>query len=84
MPSPSSLIGSADGALARSSAIASERTCPGYASQGTLYRENGCPDHLSINEYHGAEQHKWTKHYPSRELYEAWLALPLIILAGLR
>jgi len=62
---------------------ASERTCPGYANQGTLYRENVCPDHLGINEYHGAE-HKWTKCNPSRELHEAWLALPLIILAGLR
>jgi hypothetical protein len=78
------VIGSADGTLARSSATASERTCPGYANQGTAYRENVCPDHLSISEYHGAEQHKWTKYYPSQELYEAWLALPLIILAGLR
>ncbi|HEX5297021.1 MAG TPA: hypothetical protein VFW50_08545 [Streptosporangiaceae bacterium] len=77
------VTGSADGALARSSATASERTCPGYANQGTLCRENVRPGHLGVNEYHGAE-HKRTKCYPSRELYEAWLALPLIILAGLR
>lgn len=78
------VIGSADGTLARSSATANERTCPGYANQGTAYRENVCPDHLSVEDYHEAEQHKWTKYYPSRELYEAWLALPLIVLGGLR
>jgi hypothetical protein len=78
------VIGSAGGVLARSSATASERTCPGFANQGTAYRESVCPDHLSISDYHGAKDHKWTKYYPSQELYEAWLALPLIILAGLR
>jgi hypothetical protein len=78
------VIGSADGMLARSSATVSERTCPGYANQDTAYRESACPDHLGISDYHGAEQHKWTKYYPSQELYEAWLALPLISLAGLR
>jgi hypothetical protein len=70
--------------LARSSATAGERTCPGYANQGTAYRESVCPDHQSISDYRGAEQHRWTKYYPSQELYEAWLALPLIILGGLR
>jgi len=78
------VIGSADGTLARSSATASERTCPGYSNQGTLYRESVCPDHLSTSEADRTEQHKWTKYYPSQEIYEAWLALPLIILAGLR
>lgn len=78
------VIGSAGGTLARSSATASERTCPGFANQGTAYRESVCPDHLSITDYRGAEDHKWTKYYPSQDLYEAWLALPLIILAGLR
>jgi hypothetical protein len=32
----------------------------------------------------GAAQHRWTQYAPSKELYEAWLALPLIVLAGLR
>ena len=31
-----------------------------------------------------AGHHDWTEYTPSQEIYEAWLALPLIVLAGLR
>jgi hypothetical protein len=31
-----------------------------------------------------AGRHEWTEYTPSQEIYEAWQALPLIVLAGLR
>ena len=30
------------------------------------------------------KSHDWTEYTPSAEVYEAWLDLPLIVLAGLR
>jgi hypothetical protein len=80
------VIGSADGTLARSSANASDGLCPGYSTLGTRYRdlEAACPDHRGSRQADGGAQHRWTQYAPSKELYEAWLALPLIVLAGLR
>jgi hypothetical protein len=82
------VIGSANGILARSSARARKVECPGYATSD-LYRGYGlplvmCARHRNTSPGEGAGHHDWTEYAPSQKIYEAWLALPLIVLAGLR
>jgi hypothetical protein len=82
------VIGSANGILARSSARARKVECPGYATSD-LYRGYGpplviCTRHRNTPPDEGAGHHDWTEYTPSQKIYEAWLALPLIVLAGLR
>lgn len=43
-----------------------------------------CHLHRDTSPAEPAGHHDWTEYTPSREIYEAWLALPLIVLAGLR
>jgi hypothetical protein len=83
------VIGSADGTLARSSATFREVHCPGYMTTGQSYGYGlpaaVCPDHRKTPAASGAgQQHTWVEYTPSKELYDAWEALPLIVLAGLR
>lgn len=81
------VIGSADGILARSSARARKVECPGYAnasSRGYGLPLVTCARHLDTWAGSSAGHHNWTEYTPSQEIYEAWLALPLIVLAGLR
>jgi len=83
------VIGSVNGILARSSASFREVECPGYMTK-TFSRSYGpprivCPRHRNSSPADAAGQHHtWTEYTPSQELYETWLALPLIVLAGLR
>ena len=82
------VIGSVNGILARSSARARKVECPGYATSD-LYRGYGsplviCARHRNTSPSAGAGHHDWTEYTPSQKIYEAWLALPLIVLAGLR
>jgi len=81
------VIGSVDGILARSSALARKVECPGYAlSLDPRYglRSVVCARHRSTPPQSSAGSHPWTKYTPSQKTYEAWQALPLIVLAGLR
>jgi hypothetical protein len=82
------VIGSVDGILSRSSARARKVECPGYmnpSSRGyglplvVCIRHRGTPASAATGGHHN-----WTEYTPSQEIYEAWLALPLIVLAGLR
>lgn len=82
------VIGSADGILARSSARARKMECPGYASS-SISRGYGppvlaCARHSGTGPEASTGSHGWTEYTPSQKLYEAWRALPLIVLAGLR
>lgn len=83
------VIGAADdGALARSSATFREVECPGYAgsfSRSYTVPQVVCPRHrrTSVTESAG-QRHAWVEYTPSKEVYDAWEALPLIVLAGLR
>jgi hypothetical protein len=82
------IIGSANGILARSSARARKVECAGYATSDP-YRIGGqplvtCTRHRNTAPSVAAGHHDWTEYSPSQEIYEAWLALPLIVLAGLR
>jgi hypothetical protein len=83
------VIGSVSGILARSSASSREVECPGYMTK-TYSRSYGhpqavCSRHRNTSPASGVGQrHSWTEYAPSQELYEVWLALPLIVLAGLR
>ena len=82
------VIGSANGILARSSARARKVECPGWATSDP-YRIGGqplvtCARHRNTPPSAPAGHHDWTEYTPSQEIYEAWLALPLIVLAGLR
>jgi hypothetical protein len=81
------VIGSVDGILARSSARARKVECPGYSNPSP--RGYGppvltCARHRNTSPSASADHHNWTEYTPSQKIYEAWLALPLIILAGLR
>ena len=82
------VIGSVDGILARSSATSRKVECPGYNTRP--YHDYGLPQvvcrrHRNTSAADGAGQrHEWTEYTPSQELYETWVALPLIVLAGLR
>ncbi len=83
------VIGSVNGILARSSAAARKVECPGYASSSLSSRGYGrplvvCARHRHTSPTDAAGLHNWTEYTPSQEIYEAWLALPLIVLAGLR
>ena len=79
------VIGSVNGILARSSARARQVECPGYASsQDYGVPPTVCARHRDTSPAASAGSHKWTEYTPSQEIYEAWLALPLIVLAGLR
>lgn len=82
------VIGSLNGVLARSSAHARKVECPGYAA-GSSSRGYGLPQlacrlHSDTSPVDAAASHRWTEYTPSHEIYEAWLVLPLIVLAGLR
>jgi hypothetical protein len=82
------VIGSANGILARSSAHARKVECPGWATSDP-YRGYGqplvvCARHRNTPPSEPAGHHDWTEYTPSQKIYEAWLALPLIVLAGLR
>lgn len=88
-PSPDAglieVIGSADGALARPSARFDEVQCPGYATPDLpsgFSPASVCPEHRKTRRGGAGHRHTWTKYAPSRELYDAWESLPLIILAG--
>lgn len=81
------VIGSVNGILARSSARARKVECPGYASSS--WRGYGppsrvCARHRGTSPTDSAGTHAWTEYTPSQKIYEAWQALPLIVLAGLR
>jgi len=83
------VIGSANGILARSSARARKTECPGYAPAYPEARGYGppqlvCDAHRDTPPTSGLNRHAWTEYTPSQEIYEQWLALPLIVLAGLR
>jgi hypothetical protein len=84
------VIGSVNGILARSSAHARKVECPGYASSTLTSRGYGpprvvCARHRDTSPTAAsADYHNWTEYTPSQEIYETWLALPLIVLAGLR
>ena len=83
------VIGSVDGILARSSARARKVECPGYAPSFSSPRGYGlpvvaCARHRDTSPGDSAGHHNWMEYTPSLEIYEAWLALPLIVLAGLR
>jgi hypothetical protein len=78
-----------DGALARSSATFREVECPGYATKAYhhshLPPQVVCPRHRRTPAADAAGQrHGWVEYTPSKEVYDAWEALPLIVLAGLR
>jgi|SRR5580698_9531969 hypothetical protein len=82
------VIGSVDRILVRSSALARKVECPGY-SNPSFSRGYGlplvvCSRHRDTSPSASAGHHEWTEYTPSQEIYEAWLALPLIVLAGLR
>jgi hypothetical protein len=80
----------ADGVLVRSSAQARKVECPGYATSRDSYRGYGppqrtCHQHRSTSPAGAAgASHRWTEYTPSKEIYDSWQALPLIVLAGLR
>jgi hypothetical protein len=83
------VIGSADGILARSLARARKVECPGYDLSYSSTRAYGPPQlacglHRGTSPSGATGHHDWTEYTPSQEIYEAWLALPLIVLAGLR
>jgi hypothetical protein len=82
------VIGSVKGILARSSARARKVECPGYmasfSSRGYGLPQVVCASHRDTSPAEAAAHHNWTEYTPSQEIYEAWLALPLIVLAGLR
>lgn len=82
------VIGSVNGILARSSASSREVECPGYKG-GVSSHSYGlpqalCPRHRNTSVLESAKRHSWTEYTTTRELYETWQALPLIVLAGLR
>lgn len=82
------VIGSVNGVLARSSARARKVECPGYAP-GSSSRGYGLPQvvcrlHRDTSPVDATGRHEWTEYTPSQKIYEAWQALPLIVLAGLR
>jgi hypothetical protein len=81
------VIGSVNGILARSSAHARKVECAGWASpspRGYGLPLVTCARHRNTPPSAPAGHHNWTEYTPSQEIYEAWLALPLIVLAGLR
>lgn len=85
------VIGSVNGILARSRAQARQVECPGYAPSSPYSLSNYrkpqvvCPRHRDSSAMDAAgRHHPWTDYTPSQEIYETWLALPLIVLAGLR
>jgi hypothetical protein len=84
------VIGSAEGILARSSATYRRAECPGYKTGTTSRGYTGrlpvavCPRHRDTPVSATSQRHEWTDHDTSAEIYEKWLALPLIVLAGLR
>jgi hypothetical protein len=84
------VIGSVNGVLARSSASYRKVRCAGYMTQhcSPTY---GVPPMVVCSRHRGTspvdgsgKSHDWTEYTPSEELYEGWLDLPLIVLAGLR
>jgi hypothetical protein len=83
------VIGSANGILSRSSARTRKVECPGWASRSSSSRGYGPPQvvcglHRDTSPENPAGHHAWTEYTPTKEIYEAWSALPLIVLAGLR
>lgn len=82
------VIGSVNGVLARSSARACKVECPGYepssSSRGYGLPQRVCHRHRDTSPARASGRHEWTEYPPSQEIYEAWQALPLIVLAGLR
>ena len=67
---------------------ACRQSTPGYATSDP-YRIGGqplvtCTRHRNTAPSVAAGHHDWTEYSPSQEIYEAWPALPLIVLAGLR
>jgi hypothetical protein len=83
------VVGSANGILVRSSATARKVKCPGYSDpypRSYVHEPPSvvCGQHRHTPPASPSSSHEWTEYSPSREIYEAWLALPLIVLAGLR
>ena len=81
------VIGSVNGVLARSSARARKVECPGYGNASSLgygLPQVVCARHRDTSPMESAGRHNWTEYTPSQQIYEAWQALPLIVLAGLR
>lgn len=81
------VIGSVNGVLSRSSARARKVECPGYMNPSP--RGYGpplvvCARHRGTPPTGSSAHHNWKEYTPSQEIYEAWRALPLIVLAGLR
>jgi hypothetical protein len=82
------VIGSVDGVLARSSASSREVECPGYNTRPYSHNyglpQVVCRRHRNTSAVDASGRHAWTEYTPSRDIYETWEALPLIVLAGLR
>lgn len=81
------VIGSVNGILARSSAHACKVECAGWANpspRGYGLPLVTCARHRNTPPSAPAGHHNWTEYSPSQKIYEAWRALPLIVLAGLR
>lgn len=81
------VIGSVNGILARSSARARKVECPGYMTRclvGHALPVVVCPRHRDTSPTGQTSHHNWTEYTPSQPVYERWLGLPLIVLAGLR
>lgn len=82
------VIGSLEGILVRASGRAIKLQCPGYKSDSRSvgYRPplETCGRHRGSPVSAAAQHHNWTKYTPSMDIYETWLDLPLIVLAGLR
>lgn len=83
------VVGSVNGVLARSSARATKFECPGYASSSLHDFSYGpkprvCARHRDTSPGPADDTHVWTEYTPSQKIYEAWQAMPLIVLAGLR
>lgn len=83
------VIGSVNGILVRSSARSRKVECPGYMTRTSshtygLPQQVVCRRHRNTSPANYDPAHSWTEYTPSQELYETWLALPLIVLAGLR
>ncbi len=82
-------IGSVDGVLVRSWVRARKVECPGYPDpfpHGYGTPQVTCARHSNTRagETAGGGRHTWTEYTPSQDLYQEWVELPLIVLAGLR
>jgi hypothetical protein len=66
-----------DSALVTATARKIPRRCPGWSGN------HPCPAHRheALTENKAAEAHSWNEPWPSEMVYQAWAALPLVVLA---